>query len=323
MGNQNFQQMIYSRQAFQNNIFELEKQKEQISIEQDRLLDEIKKTKEKLSVDKQMFEFEILKLEKALEQILIDRTRLDNKISKANNKLKVLNTQLLSIEKNKLLAAKASENIKNRLNRVNSNTEELIQLRKNAFQDDGESDKLALLMYSNIVQQNISFSINLQRRIEDFEKELNQYQNVESRKKSEIDDINIEIRNLVLKRDKELSLKESKISKNIMKLKVDLEKTVKIAAIRVQELSVKRNKEFAIKTEILNERSKTLQTRLATLSPLEVNQRPFSSPNSVKPARTKIILLAAFLACFLAIISSFLWEFWRRNKERITANAQD
>ena len=217
-GGESIQQLIGNRRAIKQQIFQLEKDKEHISIERERLKDEVQKTQQKLAVDKQTLERDILKLEKDLEHIPIERTRLDNQITKAQNKIKVLTTKLSSIEKNKVLAKEAATGIKTRIDRVNRNTEELMQLRQNSL--TGTSDKLALLMYSNIVQQNISFAISLQRRIEDLEKEINRYIDEESDRANELDNIKIEIRDLELEQDQELAMKQAKIEKDILKLRV-------------------------------------------------------------------------------------------------------
>jgi len=178
-------------------------------------------------------------------------------------------------------------------------------------------------MYSNIVQQNISFAISLQTRLEGLEKEVNIYNDEESAKNSEIDDIKIEIQNLELKRDKELAMKETEIQKNILKLKAELEKSIKDTEIKIQELTVKRNQELSMKMDKLQENIDTLKTKLSTMAPLEVNQPPFSSSDSVKPAKIKITALAAVVGCFLALIAAFLTEFWVKNRKRVKANSTE
>lgn len=114
-------------------------------------------------------------------------------------------------------------------------------------------------------------------------------------------------------------MKKEKIGKNILKLNVEFEKTSKDAEIKIQELKIKRNKELSMKTETLQEDIETLKTKLSTLSPLEVNQPPFSSLEPAKPPKIKIIAMAIVLAGFLAVLSVFLTEFWVKNRARFTA----
>jgi len=316
-GGKSIQQLIGSRRAIKQEIFQLGKDIEQIPIERGRLKDEVQKEQQKFAVAKQTLESEILKLEKDLEQIPIDQTRIDNQIAKAKNQMKVLNTKLSSLEKNKTLAKEAVAQIKKRIDGVNRNTEELMQLRQNTL--TGNSDELALLMYSNIVQQNISFAMSLQTRIENLEKEMNRFIDEESAKANEIDNIKLEIQDLELKRDQELAMKKEKIKKNILKLKAELEKTSKDAEIKIQELKIKRNKELSMEEDKLQENIETLKTKLSMLTPLEVNQPPFSSANPVKSGKRKIVALAVVLAGFLALLAAFLTEFWIKNRTRVTA----
>ena len=114
-------------------------------------------------------------------------------------------------------------------------------------------------------------------------------------------------------------MKEAEIKKNILKLKAELEKTTKETEIQIQELTVKRNQELSMKTDKLQENIDTLKTKLSTLTPLEQNQPPFSSFDPVKPAKIKILALAIVLGGVFAVLAAFLKEFWIKNRERVTA----
>lgn len=309
------QQLIGSRGSIKQKIYQLEKDKEQISIDRERLKDAVQKTQQQLAVDKQSLEHEILKLEKKMELIPIERTQFNNRIMIANNKIKVLKTKLSSIERNKALAKVAATLIKKKIDRVNNNTEELMRLRQSTLTKN--SDQLALLMYSNIVQQNISFATNLQRRLEDLEKEINRYNDEISTRVNEIENTKIAIQELETKRDQELEMKNAKIKKNILKLKAELTKKIKDAETRVQELTIKRNQELSMKNDKLQENINTLKIMLSTLTPIEVNQIPFSSIKPDSPKKVKIVALAIVLGSFIAMFAAFSKEFWFRNKEQI------
>ncbi len=57
-------------------------------------------------------------------------------------------------------------------------------------------------------------------------------------------------------------MKEAKI-KNVLKLNAELAKTINNNVINIQELKVKRNQELSMKTERLKESIDTLNTKLA------------------------------------------------------------
>lgn len=142
----------------------------------------------------------------------------------------------------------------------------------------GESDKFALLMYSNIIQQNITYITGLEQKVANMEKELNSYQVKEAEKSDEIRSAQIEIKYLQIKREQELSMKEANLQKKIL----------------------------------------TIKAKLDALVPVEVVQSPFSSLKPVKPAKTKIVAVAFALGCFMAVVMAFLREFWTKNRERVS-----
>ena len=316
-GSKSIQQITASCRSIEQEIFALNKEIEQISIERERLKDKVQNVQQKLFVGQRSIEQDIHKLKKDLEHIPIEQTLINNQIALAKNKVKLLNAEIASIKKNRDLAKKAFALIRERINGVNSNTEELIKLRLTL--NPGDSDKIALLMYSNIIQQNIGYATNLQRRSEDLEKEINQYIVEKAAKSKEIDDLNIEIQDLQIKRDKELLMEELKLKKNILTLEAKLTKTIKDAEVEIQEYKVKHNQELNLKADNLQEQIHTLKTRLAALTPLEVVQPPFSSKKPVKPAKIKILAIAIVLGGFLAVLVAFLTEFWVKNRSRVTA----
>ena len=190
-----------------------------------------------------------------------------------------LETELRLIKKNITSAQQIIMRIKGQIDVINNNTQKLMQLRQEMAA--GGSDKFDLLMCSNIIQQNITYMINLEQMISDQEKELNSYLVEEVQKSESLKNIQIKIKDLEVKRDEELPIKEAGLKK---------------------ELS-------------------TLKTRLSAILPVEVVQPPFSSIKPVKPAKRKIVAIAIALSCFMAVLAAFLIEFWVKNRERVTASS--
>ncbi len=188
-----------------------------------------------------------------------------------------IEAEMKLIKKNITLAQQIITRIKGQIDVINNNTQKLMKLRQEMA--TGDSDKFALLMYSNIIQQNIAYVTDLEHRISNQEKELNHYLVEEAQKSEELKDIKTKIKDLEVKRDEELPIKEARVKK---------------------ELS-------------------TLKTKLSAVLPVEVVQPPFSSREPVKPAKIKIVAIAIALSCFLAVLAAFLREFWVKNRERVTA----
>lgn len=231
---------------------------------------------QRLAVSHRQIEEEIHGTESELEHIPIERGRLDDQIAREKNKIQVINTELETIKKDKAQTGEVIERLRGQIDSINQNTAELIQLRQQMV--TGESDKFALLMYSNIIQQNITYITGLEQKVANMEKELNSYQVKEAEKSDEIRSAQIEIKYLQIKREQELSMKEANLQKKIL----------------------------------------TIKAKLDALVPVEVVQSPFSSLKPVKPAKTKIVAVAFALGCFMAVVMAFLREFWTKNRERVS-----
>jgi hypothetical protein len=69
------------------------------------------------------------------------------------------------------------ENSQGQLGIVNTNTKEIMALRENIVRENG--DKIASLMYSNIIQQNLRFANSLHQQILALKKEINKFEDHE------------------------------------------------------------------------------------------------------------------------------------------------
>jgi capsular polysaccharide biosynthesis protein len=236
---------------------------------------------QRLEVSRRKIEEEIHETESELEHIPIERGRLDDQIALEKNKIQVIDTELEAIKKDKAQTREVIERNRGQIDTINQNTAELIQLRQQMV--TGESDKFALLMYSNIIQQNLTYVTSLGQIIANMEKELNGYRVKEAEKSDEIRSAQIKIKDLQIEQEQELSIKEANLQKKIL----------------------------------------TIKAKLDALLPVEVVKSPFSSQKPVKPAKTKIVAVAFALGCFMAVIMAFLREFWIKNRELISAESKE
>ncbi|MDL1958604.1 MAG: Wzz/FepE/Etk N-terminal domain-containing protein, partial [Deltaproteobacteria bacterium] len=219
---------------------------------------------QRLAVSRRQIEEEIHETESELEHIPIERGRFDDQIAREKNKIQVIDTELDAIKKDKAQTREVIERVRGQIDTINQNTAKLMQLRQQMV--TGESDKFALLMYSNVIQQNITYVTGLEQKIADMEKELNSYRVKEAEKSDEIRSAQIKIKDLQIEREQELSIKEANLQKKIL----------------------------------------TIKAKLDALLPVEVVKSPFSSSKPVKPAKTKIVAIAFVLGCFLAVVTAFL-----------------
>ncbi len=229
-----------------------------------------------LKVSESILEEAIRKKKNALEQLKIAQEKLKRDIDIEKNNLALVKdtvkTMVQKIDQTKMLVKDMTAKIKN----VNKNTSQLIKLR-NGLARNPKADKLSVLMYTNTIQQNISYAIELKKDITNI--------------KNSIFDLKLQ------KRGQDTKLK--KILDNI------------------KSLEEQRDKELPLKSSSIESEIQTLILRKESLSPVEVVQQPFSSIKPVKPKIRMILTVSLVAGFLLGTFAAFLVEFIVANKEKI------
>ena len=240
-----------------------------------------KNLKGEIAIGKNRLQQKIGQLKLQLQQIENTKNKLKGGIKEKENKILLLQKRLDILKKYKKEKEKTEKYVKTHLKEVYKNTDQFIKLRKEMITAGtlADVDKFTLLMLSNIVQQNISYASNLEKRISTIEKEINDSIIQEMQLKSEINKIRLTIAQLRSRLSKELPIKEQALEKQI-----DI-----------------------IKSEI------------NSLQPLEIVQSPFSSPGPVKPRKKLIMALSAVLGLFMALLAAGLKEFWEHVKSGLSS----
>ncbi len=214
-------------------------------------------------------------IEVQIERIAIQRLDILAQIDQKQHELKVAETELQAIAVNKQQTQAVIKRIKAQLEKVIQNTNELMDLRKNLIKET--TDKFSMLMYANIFQQNISYVTTLEQRLSQLKKEINKYEVDEAEKKMEIAQIQAEMRELGIKKDRELPIRQKSLEGKI----------------------------------------KVLETKAAALSPLEILQSPYSSDQPARPRVKLIIALSIVIGLMLGVFGAFFREFLDKNRENI------
>ena len=201
----------------------------------------------------------------------IDKRKINSKIEMGNTKIEELIKRIDTIKKNKLQVQNTLEISLSQIENVNANTREIIEQREKTLKEN--SDQIALLMYSNIIQQNIAFKNSLQQQILVLEKQINQYVDKENEYSQEISMIKKQIQDLMLDRDDSLAL---------------------------------RNQEIVLQINNKQEEIESIKAKLSIVTALEIIQHPKSSNSPVKPEKVKIVLMSFFAGLFLSIILSII-----------------
>ncbi len=240
-----------------------------------------KNLKGEIAIGKNRLQHRIGQFKLQLQRIENNKNELRGDIKEKENKILLLKKRLDTLKRNKKENEKTKRYVETHLKEVYKNTDQFIKLRKEMITAGTLAgvDKFTLLMLSNIVQQNVSYASNLEKRISTLEKEINDFIIEEMQFKSEIDKIHLTIAQLKSKLSKELPIKEQALEKQI----------------------------DVIKSEI------------NTIQPLEIVQSPFSSPGPVKPRKKMIMALSVVMGFLMALSAAAFKEFWGHVKSKLSS----
>jgi len=239
------------------------------------------------TLDQKIREIEQANKSLALEKNIlqkIDKVRITNQIDALQEKLAILNKKIEIIEMRRMNAEKALDIAKTNLQRMNKNTEDIIALRKKMITEG--ADKVTLLLYSNILQQNISYANTIQRNILELNNEINEYKEIEKDRLVEVYELKAQIQDYTLERDQALSLKEK-----------DIQIQIENGIIEID----------------------TLKMKMKNLSIIDIIKQPQRSWDSKFYDNLIIVIASVFIGLLLSVFISFIRSFWKHNKAKIVA----
>lgn len=308
-------QITVSRGVIEQLIQKIGSDKEQITIDRARLKDSLLRIQQEFEVKKNDIEKEILVISKSLELIPTQKQRLENTISTIKNNLKLIEAEQKTIAANRVEILQTIKNINARIETIDRETKELMELRKSMATE--KSDQFALLMYSNIVQQNIAYLTTLQQRVSDLNKEINQYDVMEAKNVDRVKSLQIQISEIEVDRDQGLAIEKEKLNQKLLSYKAELGKLEKETELTLLDVKVNKEQELKSKEARLEKELQTLTVNLEALAAVEVVQSPFSSINPEKPKKIKIVVFAFVLGVIVAMMASLMYAFWARNKAKM------
>jgi chromosome segregation ATPase len=257
----------------------------------------------------------------------IQRNRLLNRIStkKINKDLTVkeMENKVASMEADKRGKENQIRNLQRRIDeieieidRINNNTNQLLQERTQYLTGNKNSENsISMLIYSNTIQQNISYLNSLKgaandlrltihrekvgiesvdNRIKDI---LNQMQTLEERTKYELEDLEGEITNLEVEKEKRI--------KDLLNQKEVLEKETQH---KIENLQSKiRDLESEISYTV--EEKKDLELKEQNIRNIHVLQPPTPNPYPINPKTKRNVALAMAMGLFISLFLAFFLEY--------------
>ena len=290
-------------------------EKEKIDTEIDKLYREIKIIPE----EKKDLDNDIARLQKDLEFIDVERSKISRKISFLQAEI-FNNKQRINIQKKAIETLEKKQiSLKDKISKINRNTEELINMRNKSIKARNY-DKMTFLMLSDIIQENLDLMSNLEQEILDISKEINKRTEKINDCKLQIEQLQKEVDLLKIQQNQELEKKKFNIDIEIHKIKrrkkTILEKKYKDLLAQIHELETKQKVYLKKKRQDIQDEIAKLQAQLNALALAEVVQPPYSSPEPVRPKKALILALTFCTCLVLGIILAFLKEFLINEKTK-------
>jgi chromosome segregation ATPase len=202
------------------------------------------------------------------------------------------------------------------IDRINNNTNQLLHERTEYLNKSNNNDSsISMLIYSNTIQQNISYLNSLKGTandlrlriyrekvgIESLENHIkdmvNQMQTLEEKTKYELEDLQGEINNLEVEKEKQI--------KDLMNQKEILERETqhKIENLRSKIKDLESEISYTV------EERKDLELKKENIKNIDVLQPPTPNPYPINPRTKRNVALATAMGLFISLFLAFFLEY--------------
>ncbi len=257
---------------------------------------DIQQTRYFVGVGKFTRELELMK--KDLERL---QTSHQVAIEVMTGEIQIMEKDLERLEKIIDSQTVASKRLLVKIEEVNTNTSTIRELRNGIA--DTEENEMVLLMYANIIQQNLDNAVRLEERRDQLLQDI-------------IDKEHLYDVKLKMVANKKLELGELKEQQRLEQQ--NLKQTISNKEWELDDLKENKSRELEVQKKELSRQLDVLKFQVSQLTPLQIVQSPLSSNDPVKPDKVKIVALAGVMGMFLGIFLAFMVEFYVRNKDRLT-----
>lgn len=282
------------RKANQNKLSGLQIQRLSLKKSIQKLQEEIKTE----NIQKQIIQLDIDEKKENLKLVNLQSDRLKREIECINADVKMTEKRVNFLGEMIAVAEETRAGYEKNRHEIDENTNKIISLRDKLLHAPPD-DSLQLLLLANTIQQNIAYLDTIEQKIETTRKEVISYNTSKAERVKEQRKYILAIADLQDDIDLKIPKQKSDIQKSIIKLQLTVEK------------------EIPSKVVLLNQQISTLNTRINTISMIEVVEYPQASVSPTKPNKKKMVMLAAVMGFFLAIVIAYLRHFWISNREKL------
>jgi uncharacterized protein involved in exopolysaccharide biosynthesis len=211
--------------------------------------------------------------------------------SKIDKFKEILNEIVFYINQIKLLKD-AETKIRKQIKMIDENTESIIKQRDRMLSEGGKGDPVALLLYSNTIQQNIAYKDTLNTTLQ-----TNREGQGVQQKLLENSERNLSNQLLIM----EKLIKKPDIGQDFSEF------ISRYDSLLTERPSLKRLLE---KLKEVKSKEESTDVKL-----IHVVQEPFASSRPIRPRRTRMVMISGFVSLFLGFFLALIVDFIRKSKD--------
>ena len=208
----------------------------------------------------------------------VEEKNLELNIKERQRKVKVQEEEIILLRERHQANEKALQQLEQQEAATIANTSQLAASR-NGFVAKGKTQDLAFLVYSNIVQQNVSYLTQLQEKITNLQK------------------------NILADRQTELGLHIS----------------IGDSVLEIEQLKITKEETLPTKRRKLQREIDDLQEKINTLAPVEKVSGPTAGESPVSPNKIKVLTVTVVGGGFVGVCLAFLRAMWQARRIKAKA----
>jgi uncharacterized protein involved in exopolysaccharide biosynthesis len=245
-------------------------------------------------------------------QISENQLDLADKLGRLDNDIANGKSEMEATKKENDMLKQGMPSMKLEIDRISKNTDLLLKQRSGFLTSTGKGgDVLSALVYSNTIQQNISYLNTLRGTINDMTSQI-------YRKKSEIEKTGIYIKDLQTRKEttrKQTELVIGGLQMTIRDLEAQKENLKRKTKIEVDNLKstiidLQNDKKFK------SEEIKSIEFIKNNIQNIQIIKQPKGSPSPIKPKTRLNVMLAGVVGLFLTVFLAFFVEYISKYNSR-------
>jgi len=247
-------------------------------------------------------------------EIATTEAEKDSTIMEQTNKAATLKAQIKGKKMQILNLQQRISDVKMEIDRVSKNTDLLVEERTKFLASTSKQENvLASVIYTNTIQQNITYLNSLTGTISSINHEILQENVGIETLENQIKDITIQKDNL----EKQTQYKIENLQADIKDLEARKESLSKQTGYKIETMQSE-IKALESEKELILQDIKSIEFQRKSIQNIQINKAPRRSESPIKPKTRLNVMLAGVVGLFLTVFLSFFVEYISKYRKRET-----